>query len=90
MDVVVREAEGGTINYWLRSLFAQAWWPSKTEVEDRAAPAVLARAPGAEYILLRTGTPRQAQRARDRFQQELDHLGETEFRRRYGLPPLPH
>ena len=88
MEVVVRAAEGGTAGYWLRSLFAQAWWPSKTEVEGRAAPTVLARSSGAEYVLLRTGTRRQAERARNRFQQELDQLGEPEFRRRYGLPPL--
>jgi hypothetical protein len=90
MELVVRAARGGTGGYWLRSLFAQSWWPSKTEVEDRDAPAVLARSFGAEYVLLRTGTRRQAERARDRLQQELDHLGETEFRRRYGLPPVPH
>ena len=35
MDVVVRGAEGGTVGYWLRSLFCQAWCPSKTEAAER-------------------------------------------------------
>ena len=38
-----------------------------------------------EDVIQRTGTYGQALRARDRFQRELDHLGEGEFCRRYGL-----
>jgi len=58
-----------------------------TADEDRDAPTVLARsASGAEYVLLRTGFVRQANRAADRFRYELEQLGEPAFRRRYGLP----
>jgi hypothetical protein len=65
------------------------WAPfgALTEIEDRDAPAVMVRSgPWVEFVLLRTGTDRQARRARDKLQRELDSAGEAEFRRRYGLP----
>ena len=89
MKVVVRAARGGTLRYWLRCLF-DAPVPIKTEAEDRDAPTVLATSPsGAEYVLLRTGSLRQANRAADRFRRELEQLGDTGFRERYGLPQEP-
>jgi hypothetical protein len=82
---IVRRARGGTFGYWLRSLAAFG-----VPDDDRDAPAVIARsASGPDHVLLRTGTYRQALRAKDRFSRELDALGESEFRRRYGLPERP-
>ena len=74
------------MGYWLKSLFGSAL-VGASEVEDRDAAVVIARTRlGREHILQRTGTYGQAMRARNRFQGELDALGETEFCRRYGLP----
>jgi hypothetical protein len=70
-------------------LLAQVRWVPfgvVTEIEDRGAPAVMVRSgPWVEFVLLRTGTERQARRAREKLQRELANVGEAEFRRRYGL-----
>jgi hypothetical protein len=86
MELVTCRARKGGFRYWLSSLLAQIL-PIISVVEDRDAPAVVARRGGKEHVLQRTGTYGQALRARDRFQKELDQLGEGEFCRRYGLPP---
>ena len=87
MEIVVREARGGTVRYWWRVLFSLNPVVIWTADEDKEAPTVLARsASGAEYVLLRTGFLRQANRAADRFRYELQQLGEPAFRQRYGLP----
>jgi len=75
------------VGYWLKSLFGSLLGPGSSAAEDRDAAVVIAQArSGREHILQRTGTYGQAMRARNRFQRELDTLGETEFCRRYGLP----
>lgn len=86
MEFIVRRARGGALHYGLRSLADLGMSP---QAEDRDAPTVIARSASGEHILQRTGTHRQALRARSRFQRELDALGESEFRRRYGLPGTP-
>jgi hypothetical protein len=90
VKVVVREARGGTVRYWLRILLSLSPFMGHNEDEDRDAPTVLVRsASGVEYVLLRTGFLRQANRAADRFRGELQQLGEQAFRQRYGLPQEP-
>lgn len=88
MELIARGARKGGFTYWLSSLVAQIL-PTISEVEDRDAPTVVARRGDTEHVLQRTGTHGQARRARDRFQTELDQLGEAGFCRRYGLPQLP-
>jgi len=83
MELYVRGARGGTLRYWLRSLADLGAVPE----DDRDAPAVIARsASGREHILQRTGTVRQARRAKTRFQNELNAVGELQFCRQYRLP----
>ena len=87
VEIVVREARGGTVRYFWRVLLSlnpiEMW---RTD-EDKDAPTVLVRsASGTEYVLLRTGFLRQANRAAHRFRYELQQLGEPAFRQRYGLP----
>ena len=87
MELIARRPRGGTVGYWLKSLLGSFLTPTLTVSEDRDAAVVIAQTRlGREHILLRSGTYRQATRARDRFQRELDALGEPEFCRRYGLP----
>ena len=88
MELVARRARIGGFRYWLWSLLAQIL-PVISVVEDRDAPAVVARTGREERILQRTGTYGQALRVRGRFQRELDQLGEAHFCRRYGLPQPP-
>ncbi len=88
MEIVVRGARGSGLGYWLRSLLGQLVLnPTHTETEDRDAPVVLARtSSGRERVLQRTGTYKQALRAKERFSRELEQLGTADFCRRYGLP----
>jgi hypothetical protein len=88
MELIAHRARKGGFTYWLSSLVASIL-PTITEVEDRDAPAVVARRGSKDHVLQRTGTYGQALRARDRFQTELDELGEAKFCRRYGLPQPP-
>jgi hypothetical protein len=86
MELIARRPRGGTVGYWLKSLLGSLLSPVLTLTEDRDAAVVIARAhSGREHILQRTGTYAQAMRARNRFQRELDAIGETAFCRRYGL-----
>ncbi|MGH8992086.1 MAG: hypothetical protein ACRDZ7_11290, partial [Acidimicrobiia bacterium] len=83
----------GGFRYWVTSLLASILPGVITVAEDRDAPAVVARRGQDDHVLQRTGTYGQALRARDRFQKELDQLGEADFCRRYGLsqpPPTEH
>lgn len=86
MELLARGAAKGGIRYWIRSLLTGILPGMITVAEDRDAPAVVARSTRNEHVLQRTGTYGQARRARDRFQKELDQLGEAQFCRRYGLP----
>ena len=95
VELIVRPVPGRGLRYWLWSFLGEAAFfglfehPSGHD-HDRFAPAVIARTvSGERHVLLRTGTNRQARRARDRLQTELDSCGESEFRRRYGLPLEP-
>jgi hypothetical protein len=90
MELIARRPRGGTVGYWLKSLFGSLLSPGISPAEDRDAAVVVARTrSGREHLLQRTGTYGQAMRARNRFQRELDALGEMEFCRRYGLPETP-
>lgn len=96
MELIVRRAPGRGLRYWIWSLLGEVAWlgllhqPGGLD-DNRGAPTVIARTfSGERHVLLRTGTNRQASQARDRFQKELDALGESEFRRRYGLPEAPN
>lgn len=87
MELIARRPRGGTVGYWIMSLLGSLLFHGSSAAEDRDAAVVVARTrSGREHILQRTGTYGQAMRARNRFQRELDALGETEFCRRYGLP----
>ena len=51
VEIVVREARGGTVRYWWRVLFSLNPVVIWTADEDRDAPTVLARsASGTEYV----------------------------------------
>lgn len=91
MELVARGARNGGFMYWFKSLLDAVLSPILTPeaVEDRDAPSVVARRGMDDHVLQRTGTYRQARRARDRFQKELDQLGEAGFCHRYGLPLPP-
>ena len=87
MEMIARRPRGGTVGYWIVSLFGSLLSQGSSTAEDRDAAVVVARTrSGREHILQRAGTYGQAMRARNGFQSELDDLGETEFCRRYGLP----
>lgn len=76
------------MGYWIKSLCGSLAIGA-SEAEDRDAAVVIARTrPGQDHILLRSGTYGQAKRARNRFESELERIGEEEFRRRYGLPEV--
>jgi hypothetical protein len=89
MELIARGAHKGGFRYWFKSLLDGVLVPVYNPAEDRDAPAVVACTERGDEVLQRTGTYGQALRARDRFQRELDQLGEAEFRRRYGLPQPP-
>lgn len=90
MEFIARRPRGGTVGYWIKSLFGSLLGGGTSEAEDRDAAVVIARTrPGQDHILLRSGTYGQAVRAKDRFERELQRIGEEEFRRRYGLPDVP-
>ena len=91
MELLARGARKGGFRYWFKSLLDAVLSPILTPeaVEDRDAPSVVARTGRGDQVLQRTGTYGQARRARDRFQEELDQLGEAEFCRRYGLSQPP-
>lgn len=92
MQLIVRSGRRRDLKYWVRSfiprlLAREASLSLGTGDDDPYAPAVVARtSSGPDHVLQRTGTDGQARRALDRFQEELDSVGEAEFRRRYALP----
>ena len=89
MELIARGAHKCGFRYWFKSLLDGVFVPIYNPAEDRDAPAVVACTERGEEVLQRTGTHGQARRARDRFQRELDQLGEAGFCRRYGLPQPP-
>jgi len=94
MRIVVRGPQRGLLSYRIGSILAQLPWIAEfgtgVLTEDRNASAVIARSiSGESHVLMRTGTHKQALRAKQRFQRELDALGESAFRDQYGLPQMP-
>lgn len=94
MEIIVRAPERGRFLYWVGSLLAQlpliAESGTGRPTEDRNTPTVIARSrSGESHVLLRTGTYKQAVRAKQRFQREFDAVGEQAFHAKYGLRPIP-
>jgi hypothetical protein len=69
IQVEARDAEGGTVTYWIRALLQNAlilvgWGDPADEGSPRV---VVSKSADDEVLLQRTGTLRQAQRAAGRY-----------------------
>lgn len=88
-EVFVVPPRHGTTRYWVRSLLGNAislFSGGAERDDDDEAPAVALRGPaGTVSILLRTGTLRQAEQAKRRFENELKEVGADRFRKKYGI-----
>ena len=85
MEVLVRPAAGGDGVYWLWSLLRGVLVPYP-DGGDSAAPAVVLKRHGREYLFQRTRSTRHAERVAARLRHEVEDLGDEAFAARYGLP----